>query len=474
MSWLRNLFARHNGRPLDIVGAGALYCAWVVLGIGVARDTPQLLPPWNEALFLIAGALAALAALFVRRSEHARASALVRRATLVTAVVSAVLLLVGLSYNQAPCATVGVAGFGAVAGLFEITLFCRVAELSQEEAVATIAVITLASAVLGLPLVLLPTSWSYTLFALAPLACLHLLWRSPEHAEEDDSAPASAPLSQAGKILAANLLVTLTFNLMVGEALASLPGVAQTVSVSRLVANVLASAALLVYVGISKPRSMTAPYRVVLPTMMLGLLLLNLIPAPYAPLALVCESFGYALFDACIWIVLASIAIDRRSDGFGLGALYVATTLGGMAMACLVERAVPVATWGALFQSPAAVLVTVLALLAAVALILPESLLATLLPSHAKSGRAPDGGMAPNATNVNAERLDQLARQAALTAREREVLALLARGRTTAVIAREIGVAGGTAHTHVAHIYTKLGVHNQQELIDLVEQNPRL
>ena len=127
---------------------------------------------------------------------------------------------------------------------------------------------------------------------LAPLACLHLLWRSPEHAEEDGSTPASVPLSQAGKILAANLLVTLTFNLMVGEALASLPGVAQTVGVSRLVANVLASAGLLVYVGISKPRSMTAPYRVVLPAMMLGLLLLNLIPTPYAPLALVCESFG--------------------------------------------------------------------------------------------------------------------------------------------------------------------------------------
>lgn len=473
MSWLRNLLARRNGRLLDIVGAGALYYAWVVLGIGVAREAPQLLPPWNEALFLVAGALAALAALFVRRSGRAQADALVKRTTLATAITSAVLLLVGLSCDQALCATAGMVGFGVVAGLFEITLFCRVAELSQEEAVATIAVVTLASAVLGLPLVLLPTSWSYTLFALAPLACLHLLWRSPEHAEEDGSAPASAPLSQAGKILAANLLVTLTFNLMVGEALASLPGVAQTVGVSRLVANVLASAGLLVYVGISKPRSMTAPYRVVLPTMMLGLLLLNLIPTPYAPMALVCESFGYALFDACIWIVLASMAIDRHADGFRLGALYVATTLGGMALACLIEQAVPAATWGVLFQSPTAILVTVLALLAAVALILPESLLAALTPSHAKGGCATDEGAATKAANADSERLDQLARQAGLTVREREVLALLARGRTTAVIAREIGVAGGTAHTHVAHIYTKLGVHNQQELIDLVERDAR-
>lgn len=116
---------------------------------------------------------------------------------------------------------------------------------------------------------------------------------------------------------------------------------------------------------------------------------------------------------------------------------------------------------------------TVLALLAAVALILPESLLAALTPSHAKGACTSDEEAVTGVANADSERLDQLARQAGLTAREREVLALLARGRTTAVIAREIGVAGGTAHTHVAHIYTKLGVHNQQELIDLVERDAR-
>jgi DNA-binding CsgD family transcriptional regulator len=56
-----------------------------------------------------------------------------------------------------------------------------------------------------------------------------------------------------------------------------------------------------------------------------------------------------------------------------------------------------------------------------------------------------------------------------LTAREGETLVLLARGRTLAIIARELQIANGTARTHIEHVYAKLGVHKQQELIDLVE-----
>ena len=56
-----------------------------------------------------------------------------------------------------------------------------------------------------------------------------------------------------------------------------------------------------------------------------------------------------------------------------------------------------------------------------------------------------------------------------LTAREAEIFALLAQGRNGAYIQRQLGVSYNTVKTHVAHIYTKLGVHSHQELIDLVE-----
>ncbi len=57
-----------------------------------------------------------------------------------------------------------------------------------------------------------------------------------------------------------------------------------------------------------------------------------------------------------------------------------------------------------------------------------------------------------------------------LTARECEVFELLAQGRNGGYIQRQLGVSYNTVKTHVAHIYTKFGVHSHQELIDLVEQ----
>lgn len=64
--------------------------------------------------------------------------------------------------------------------------------------------------------------------------------------------------------------------------------------------------------------------------------------------------------------------------------------------------------------------------------------------------------------------VDRLAADAQLTAREQEVLGLLAEGRSAPFIAEYLSIERSTAKTHVARIYTKLNVHTRQELISLV------
>ena len=57
-----------------------------------------------------------------------------------------------------------------------------------------------------------------------------------------------------------------------------------------------------------------------------------------------------------------------------------------------------------------------------------------------------------------------------LTSRETEVLGYLARGRNRKIIERELFISSNTVKTHVSHIYSKIGCHDQQELIDVVSK----
>lgn len=62
-----------------------------------------------------------------------------------------------------------------------------------------------------------------------------------------------------------------------------------------------------------------------------------------------------------------------------------------------------------------------------------------------------------------------LARRFRLSPREVEVLFLLAKGRNRSYIAHELAIGDETVKSHVKSLYRKMGLHSQQELIDLVE-----
>lgn len=56
-----------------------------------------------------------------------------------------------------------------------------------------------------------------------------------------------------------------------------------------------------------------------------------------------------------------------------------------------------------------------------------------------------------------------------LTNKETEILFMLAKGRNAGCIQEQLFISENTVRTHMRHIYRKLEVHTQQELIDLVE-----
>lgn len=74
----------------------------------------------------------------------------------------------------------------------------------------------------------------------------------------------------------------------------------------------------------------------------------------------------------------------------------------------------------------------------------------------------------PPLTKTVADTCVAMARRYALSPRETEVFVLLAQGRTRAFIQDELVLSGSTVKTHVSHIYAKMGVHDRQEMMDLV------
>lgn len=80
---------------------------------------------------------------------------------------------------------------------------------------------------------------------------------------------------------------------------------------------------------------------------------------------------------------------------------------------------------------------------------------------------APEALAAARTSDQLDENCARLSDDFGLTAREREVFGLLAHGRNGRYIMDHLVISRNTAKSHIKHIYSKLGVHSHQELIDL-------
>lgn len=67
------------------------------------------------------------------------------------------------------------------------------------------------------------------------------------------------------------------------------------------------------------------------------------------------------------------------------------------------------------------------------------------------------------------ERCAHVSARLGLTARESQVLALIAEGRNEPYMEKALSVSRATVKTHVSHIYRKAGVSSRQELLDVIQ-----
>lgn len=187
---------------------------------------------------------------------------------------------------------------------------------------------------------------------------------------------------------------------------------------------------------------------------------------------------GFNSFYFMVWALWAGeregSALPKRF-ALGLLVLVAAESLGSL-LGVFVVRAVE----GSGATLAVVSFVVVYLLLMAGILSFDRSMRALQGPAAAGSGACDAGavkvGVPETPAAARFDALGDMERWAArygLSARECEVFEMLARGRNRAYISKELVVSDNTTRTHMKNVYRKLGVHSQQELIDLVDGKPR-
>jgi DNA-binding CsgD family transcriptional regulator len=129
--------------------------------------------------------------------------------------------------------------------------------------------------------------------------------------------------------------------------------------------------------------------------------------------------------------------------------------------------------WMVFFETPGLFMNLIVLLISYALVLLVAFRRVTPENSYANCGKATGAMPATNSdgffsSELQLARCQDIAALHGLTRREAEIFALLAQGRSVPYIQTVLTLSEGTVRTHVSHIYSKLGVHTKQELIDLL------
>lgn len=470
MRSLQDAFAVFSLRSFnwDLLGFG-LCRAWISIVFLLPVPAEPALDVDSKLWFFLPGAAACLALCLVSRftpSTRLRTCTLLTAGTLSAA--GATLVLAGIDAGAHAMLGVGLVCVGTGAGLMQTLWGDKMAELSSADIdLYTICAMLLAAALSVLARIADAGIVGPLGFALFPFGSFVLLcrgfaagaWRMPGGGPDQNAKSAAMDPPHLGRLCLSIFMFVFVFN-FANTTLPPLLFVEGTQSVRNL-ANLGVTLMLLTVLLLRGRIDRMGLYRLSFPVLLGALLLMLVVPADHASAASFTAAAGYKLFDVLFWCVLVGLAHEHRARSWRILGLGMAANLAGMGLGIGLHAPMASAIGEGTVDPTLIVCAAMFALAVVTMLILPERLVAQILPRSAKRRASEEPTLE--------QRCDATAESAGLTARERDVLALLAQGRTQGVIARKLGISEGTVHTHIIHVYQKTGVHSQQELIDAVE-----
>ncbi|WP_326423888.1 helix-turn-helix transcriptional regulator [Adlercreutzia wanghongyangiae] len=192
-------------------------------------------------------------------------------------------------------------------------------------------------------------------------------------------------------------------------------------------------------------------YRFTLPVTVAALCLLALPAEDKEMLSSFLLGCGFTCFDLGAWILVSDVARRTRLPALRTFALMQCSVQGGMLLGAIMS----LLAQGGIVSSSAVLIVVVVSLTAACAAMYGRPSVPALETTDTPSGET--------------DLVEEFVERFGLTPREGDVLQLLLRGRSRDRIEKELVLSKSTVKTHVRHIYEKVGVKSQQELIDIAE-----
>ena len=368
---------------------------------------------------------------------------------------------------------------------------------------------TVGCAALTLGIMSLPLEAAVAVEVALPFFCVMALHRVPRPGEEDcethmhlgERISTKMLLKLATCAAVLGILTGITHGLYLGSETAAL---GKTFQMLNSAVPLVAALVLLGSTAAAREVSIETLYK---PTAFVCIVGFALMPLSGTSIALSFSvvSAGYTLFEILVWVILSEVASRFQFTSvqvFGFGRALVLLT-GVIAGTLIANMLLSLGVGAQLFSAVAAVAVISITFLRTYVLTsadiavfgqnlseemgeVPAGAIGTIGQGALsdKGSQSQTGTAAKRAhgqrTQTTAEPAPQkvpfqrkcaiIGEYYGLTPREVDVFRLIAAGRNSTRIQEELSISAGTVNTHSHHVFQKLDVHSQQEVIDLFQR----